>query len=189
MSTQRHDRGIIMVQNSVLRANQFHHVVLQTGVRYSKKEIISAIRTQAEPLLKEGRLEKCKNFIQHSDISVYQHCCHVAYVSCVLCMKMGIHVSWNEMIRGALLHDYFLYDWHDPSRPAVDFRHAFGHPTLAMRNALADYKLTRKEMQIIQRHMFPLTPIPPTCREGWIIVLADKICTILEVLRKECVRL
>lgn len=160
---------------------------LRTGVRYQKAEIVAAIREQAEALLREGRLSETKGFVQHGDMSVYQHCCHVAYICCVLCIRLGIDVSWKEMIRGALLHDYFLYDWHNLK--AFDFHHAFGHPTLAMQNALRDYALTEKEKQIISRHMWPLTVVPPTCKEAWVIVAADKICTLLEFFRKERVRL
>lgn len=160
---------------------------LRSGVNYQKQELIEAVRREAALLLQEGRLSETKGFIQHADLSVYQHCCHVAYICCVLSVRMKLDVSWREMIRGALLHDYFLYDWHDT--PPFNFRHAFGHPTMAMKNAMADYELTIKERQIIQRHMWPLTFMPPTCKEAWMIVLADKICTVLEVFRKERVRL
>ena len=30
------------------------------------------------------------------------------------------------------------------------------------------------------RHMFPLVPVPPTCREAWIVCLADKWCALRE---------
>ena len=33
------------------------------------------------------------------------------------------------------------------------------------------------EKETIRRHMFPLNPIPPRCREAWIVTLADKICS------------
>ncbi len=35
---------------------------------------------------------------------------------------------------------------------------------------------------IIIRHMFPLTLVPPTCTEAWIVCIADKICAIEETL-------
>ncbi len=161
---------------------------LRSGVRYSKAEIVSAIRSQAEDLLKSGRLHMTKTFTQHADMSVFQHCAHVAYISCLLCQKLHIRVSWDEMIRGALLHDYFLYDWHDRSASGGT-RHAWYHPTQALLNAVQDYELTEKEMQIIKRHMWPVTIIPPTCREAWVVTTADKICTILDVFRLERVRL
>ena len=33
---------------------------------------------------------------------------------------------------------------------------------------------------IIARHMFPLIPVPPQCREAWIVCLADKWCALGE---------
>ena len=30
--------------------------------------------------------------------------------------------------------------------------------------------------EIFSKHMFPLTPLPPTCREAWLVCLADKLC-------------
>lgn len=36
------------------------------------------------------------------------------------------------------------------------------------------------EREIIKKHMFPLTPIPPTCREACLVCLADKICAAKE---------
>lgn len=36
--------------------------------------------------------------------------------------------------------------------------------------------------------MFPLTVIPPTCREGWIVCLADKYCSLYETFKKEAYR-
>ncbi|MFQ9151358.1 MAG: HD domain-containing protein [Blautia sp.] len=45
--------------------------------------------------------------------SVYRHSLAVAYFSCYLAEKLHLKVRTKEMIRGALLHDYFLYDWHE----------------------------------------------------------------------------
>jgi len=34
----------------------------------------------------------------------------------------------------------------------------------------------------LPRHMFPLCPIPPRCREAWLVCAADKYCALLETL-------
>ena len=79
-----------------------------------------------------------------------------------------------------MLHDYFLYDWHqkDPSHRL----HGFRHPKTALGNAQRDYYLNWKEKNIIARHMFPLIPVPPQCREAWIVCLADKWCALGETM-------
>ena len=84
----------------------------------------------------------------------------------------------QALIRGALLHDYFLYDWHDKANG--HHWHGFTHPGTALHNASEDWKLTPVEREIIKKHMFPLTPIPPTCREALLVCLADKICAAKE---------
>ena len=81
------------------------------------------------------------------------------------------------------MHDYFLYDWH--SNPSVSW-HGYRHPRIALENAEKDVFLNKKEKNMILRHMFPLTPVPPVHKEGWIICLADKLCSVREtVLRKK----
>ena len=87
------------------------------------------------------------------------------------------------MVRGALLHDYFLYDWHDKSRENYQRLHGFYHPGIALRNASMEYELTLREKDIIKKHMWPLTVVPPLCREAWIVTTADKYCSLLETLK------
>ena len=49
----------------------------------------------------------------------------------------------RELVRGALLHDYFLYDWHTrKSAKGLKELHGFSHPETALRNAGRDYRLT-----------------------------------------------
>jgi uncharacterized protein len=81
-------------------------------------------------------------------------------------------------VRGALLHDYFLYDWHDH---APDRWHGFTHPRRALENASRDFALNGIERDLIAHHMFPFVPAPPRHREGWVVTLADKYCTLREV--------
>ena len=97
--------------------------------------------------------------------------------------KLGIHCQEKDLVRGALLHDYFLYDWHDKNRENYQFFHGFYHPGIALKNAKKEYKLTPREQDIIKKHMWPLTIVPPFCREAWVVSMADKYCSILETLR------
>lgn len=139
------------------------------------------VRRAAELLERDGRLGLTRGFIQHGSVSVYAHVCSVARASLAFADalgRLGISVDRASLLRGALLHDYFLYDWHvpDPSHRL----HGFTHPRCALRRAEEDFDLTERERIIIARHMFPLVPVPPTCREAWIVCLADKYCALVE---------
>ena len=118
---------------------------------------------------------------RHHDASTLDHVLKVSYLSWRVCRAFG----WNsrEAARGGLLHDFFPYDWHDRDDPAKpDAPHAFAHPRVAVANARRYFSITAREENIIVRHMWPVTLIPPRYKESWIISLADKIVAALEFL-------
>ena len=143
-----------------------------------RRAIEARVAAAAARLEKEGRYTATRRCIQHGKVSVYAHCVSVADTACVLAETLHLRVNERALIRGALLHDYFLYDWHDKANG--HHWHGFTHPGTALYNASEDWKLTPVEREIIKKHMFPLTPIPPTCREAWLVCLADKICAAKE---------
>lgn len=75
-----------------------------------------------------GRLNETKNYIQHGSISVYTHCVNVARMSVKIAKWLPIQVNMDALVIGALLHDYFLYDWHDGKGRHF---HGFTHPGCA----------------------------------------------------------
>ena len=110
-------------------------------------------------------VQRMREFIQHGDVTVYAHVTSVAQESLSFAERLGrvgISVDRASLLRGALLHDYFLYDWHDPD-PSHRL-HGFRHPFFALARAEEDFELTPRERNIIVRHMFPLVPVPPTTR-------------------------
>ena len=121
-----------------------------------------------------------KNYIQHGTTSVYLHCLNVAYISLRLALFFRLRLNYRALMRGALLHDYFLYDWHVPSE--THRGHGFTHARTALHNASRDFTLDAVERDVIERHMFPLNPVPPRYRESVLVCLADKICAIGETL-------
>lgn len=127
-----------------------------------------------------SRLLQSDQYIQHGNTTVLRHSVAVAWFSLYLAGKLRVPVHKEELVRGALLHDYFLYDWHE--KDESHRLHGFRHPYTALRNAMEIYDLTPIEQDIIKRHMFPLTPIPPRYRESVLVCIADKICSAYETL-------
>lgn len=145
------------------------------------ERIAREVDRAARQLAQAGRLDLTREFIQHGDVTVYAHVTSVARASLSFAERLdrvGVSVDRASLLRGALLHDYFLYDWHDPD-PSHRL-HGFRHPFFALARAEEDYELTPRERNIIARHMFPLVPVPPTCREAWIVCMADKWCALCE---------
>ena len=62
--------------------------------------------------IENEKVKRMDKYIQHGTTSTLDHCIAVAYVSFAMAKKLNIHCDYNSLIRGALLHDYFLYDWH-----------------------------------------------------------------------------
>lgn len=145
-----------------------------------------------------GRLREAANHVQHGATSTLLHCIAVAYEANALARRFGLSAArQNEVRRAALLHDYYLYDWHDGEK--WHRLHGLRHGRFAAENARADYPdLTPDEETAIRRHMFPLTLMPPTSAVGWIVTLADKRCALRETrarsqdpypeLRRKCTR-
>ena len=143
-----------------------------------RREYLRKVRLHGRDILSAPRMQKERAHIQHGRVSVYGHSILVAGICLWLAAGLRLRVDERALVRGALLHDYFLYDWHIPGE---DHRlHGFRHPRRAMENAVRDFDVAPLEQDMILRHMFPLTPIPPRHREGWLLVAADKISTVYE---------
>ena len=151
----------------------------------SDEELKATIKKYAEDIFVSDNYNRLKEFIQHGNVTVYEHSLHVALCALKLNRKLGVNAREQELVRGALLHDYFLYDWHN--RYAIGNihpkLHGFYHPGIALKNATRDFVLTEREKDIIRKHMWPLTLNPPRCREAWLVCLADKYTSTLETLK------
>lgn len=133
-----------------------------------------------EDILLSPTMQEEKSFMQHGKVSVFEHSLAVACFAVRMCVFLKIRVDKESLIRGALLHDYFLYDWHvsDPSHRL----HGFSHAKTAFKNASRDFEISIIEKDIIEKHMFPLNIKPPLYRESIIVCISDKICALRETL-------
>lgn len=145
-----------------------------------QKALRRQIHAAAADILKSKNFNSTKEYIQHGNMTVNNHSMNVAKYSIAISEKLHIPCKKDELIRGALLHDYFLYDWHIGDYAKPHKLHGFYHPGRALRNAEKEYQLTPREQDIIKKHMWPLTIVPPMCREAWIVTTADKWCSLME---------
>ena len=148
-----------------------------------QKNLYRQIKEAAPDILQSENFNSTKAYIQHGNMTVHDHCMNVARYSIAISRKLHIPCNQRALIRGALLHDYFLYDWHDKNHVQIHNLHGFYHPGIALKNASREYRLTQREKDIIKKHMWPLTIVPPACREAWIVTTADKWCSLMETFR------
>ena len=134
-----------------------------------------------EELLSDERISKMDDFIQHGNTTTLTHCKAVAHMCGQIAYRYHIKVDVKSLARGALLHDYFLYDWHEKKLGSL---HGFYHPGIALKNAMRDFELDDREQDIIRKHMFPLTLFVPRYRESVLVCLADKGCALKEVYQR-----
>lgn len=146
-------------------------------MRYKKYEQL--VMEYGNDVMESSNMDIQKKAIQHGSVSIYEHSLGVACLSIYISLLLGINVNKKSLVRGALLHDYFLYDWH--IKGASPGLHGFKHARYALNNASKEFFLNPIEKDIIEKHMFPLNIKPPKYRESIIVCIADKICTLLEV--------
>ena len=131
-------------------------------------------------ILNSDNMQLNKKFIQHGTTSVYEHSMNVTIMCLKLAKKFKIKVDTKTLVRGALLHDYFLYDWHEKNK--LHRLHGFRHAKFAYNNAKEEYNLNKIEKNMILTHMFPLNLRIPRYKESVILCLADKICATKETI-------
>ena len=139
-----------------------------------------SIHKYGQDILDSKHFKESGKNIQHGNMSVRKHSMQVAKYSLILSSKLRLHVNRKDIVRGALLHDYFLYDWHSPENSGLSNLHGFYHPGIALENAKKDYKLNARQKDIIKNHMWPLTVVPPKSKEAWVVSAADKYCSLME---------
>ena len=151
----------------------------------SEYRIAKEIFELGKGIILTDEAQEMKKFTQHGDTSVFEHAVSVAKYSLIYATVIekyfGKKIDRQSLVRGALLHDYFLYDWHEKNKGHG--LHGFTHPGTAADNAERDFDLNDLEKDIIRKHMFPLTPIPPKHIESAIVCIADKWCALCETFK------
>ncbi len=128
----------------------------------------------ANSILENPEYQNRKNYTAHGLYSLYDHCLRVALLSYSYAKEKNLAVDRKSLVRGCLLHDYYLYDWHHKGEGHR--LHGFRHPYFSLRNAAKIYSLSRKEKNRILSHRFPLTFwLLPKSKEAFLLSHFDKV--------------
>ncbi len=153
--------------------------------RITEYTLAKELFERGKDIILDPKTKVLKTFMQHGDTTVYAHSLSVAKYSLLFAQflekRFRMKLDKDSLVRGALLHDYFLYDWHKMGKGKRT--HGFTHPRTAMENADRDFGLNELEKDIVLKHMFPITLIPPKHRESFIVDFADTWCAICEALK------
>lgn len=170
--------GLTAVTANTRNNKRIRHMAEEKTTGPSKEREEELLRT----LLADERVREMKNYTQHGKISTYDHCKKVAEVSCGMNRKLHLHADPDVLIRGAVLHDFYLYDWHEKDGGSHDW-HGFIHAERARQNAEQQFHAGKEVQHVIRSHMWPLniTRVPRS-REAWIVCLSDKWVSLYETL-------
>lgn len=129
---------------------------------------------------------KCTNsFCAHGITSVYEHSYNVGAMSCWIARKIKT-VNQKDVVLGALLHDFYLYDWHQ----CQDRKQHHKHGLIAAKKAKDEFGIDSKTQNIIESHMWPLNfQIKPRSKEAVIVNFSDKICALMETTEGFCYKM
>ena len=129
-------------------------------------------------------VQEMKQYIQHGSVSTYEHCENVAKLSYQFNKRLGLHADLRVLLVGAMLHDFYLYDWH--SDDGGNHRlHGFTHAEAACENAKKHFGIDDETSHVIYSHMWPLNlRRVPLSKEAWIVCIADKCVSLYETLHR-----
>lgn len=134
-----------------------------------------------EDFLASEYVQEMKQYMQHGNTTTYNHSMMVSYYSYWICLHLRMEHDIRSVARGALLHDFFLYDWHHSDDNIL--LHGLYHSGVALANAKKYFKLNPIEEDIIEKHMWPLTVTKiPKYRASFVVCLVDKLCSLSEVM-------
>ncbi len=150
-------------------------------IRNRKKRVdLNLLSDTFNQLCEKTRILQTRAYTHHFGTSLLRHSVNVAYVSMFISKLFRLKVDYFQLVRGALLHDYYLYDCHDKEEENKK-HHLRHHPSKAVIAAQDDIYLTKKEIDIILKHMFPITFSIPKSKESFIVCISDKVCSIYEL--------
>ena len=147
-----------------------------------KETAILSLEKYVEDILNHDEYKMLADYTHHKPFTTLDHSLRVAQIAYNWSVRLECKIKLDTVAvtRGALLHDFYFYDWHN-CRPKGKRWNGFEHPRIACQNADRCFSLTEKEKDIILSHMWPLTIRMPRSREAFLVMAADKVASLQEL--------
>ncbi len=137
-----------------------------------KASLYKEFKEMVQAMMAFPEIRKLAQYEHHNGKTRLGHVIEVAYLSFLIGKKLSL--DYNAIVKAAMLHDLFFYDWlHEGPK-----LHGFRHPAIALENAKKIMPLSKKEEDIIKKHMWPLTLSPPLYMESLIVSVVDTFCSL-----------
>jgi len=163
---------------SIMTIDYVYHYHVRKAHRpdQSLQELEEEFRLIASEIFYHKDVGRLNDYFHHRSKTRLNHVLEVSWFSFLIAKRFSCDV--HSTVRGALLHDFFHYDWlYEGPR-----LHGFRHPSIALRNASEVFSLNAIEKDIIKKHMWPLTVVPPLYKESMIVCIVDTVCATMDYL-------
>jgi len=161
---------ILRMQNMTNKLKNMK-VINEVLTEPNSQKMDDLFKSVAEPIINHPIYMKLKDY-KHHDGTIYEHCIAVALTAYKIGLKLNLNLE--DIIKGSLFHDFFLYDWRDKYDAPTKY-HGLTHPKEAYNNAQKYFgPLSPVVKDIILKHMWPLTPLPPRYFESLLVSFVDK---------------
>ena len=131
-----------------------------------------------QAFLNDEKILRMKDISMHRGSNCYEHSFKVAKKA----IKKSLNrkdVNLEVVLLGAILHDYYLYDWRKDRSKLK--KHGKNHPGIAIENAIKDFNIPDEVKKVIISHMWPINIKDyPKSKEAKIVSISDKEVTIVE---------
>ena len=136
-------------------------------------------------VINNEKYRSMRNLKHHRFTSCYEHSINVAMKCYIYAKNNDMNVDIASLVRGALLHDFYLYDWLHAARGK--WNHCYTHPRIALENAIKEFgDLNEIEKDVIVSHMWPLNFFQfPKYKESFLVCFCDKLCATKELFGKK----
>lgn len=143
---------------------------------------ISEVLALGEDIVSSARFAKAETVHHHSrGHNIARHSVDVAASALRMTRwlnRHGMAVSERDAVRAALLHDIGMTE--DKVFNSISPVKSRMRPIEGERIAREEYGANKVQLDAIRHHMWPLCVVPPRSFVGWVVLAADKRCSMHE---------